>query len=42
MNAGHQIDKGKTSVEVAKTEGLNMKIRKKRYSILVEGLHSKH
>ena len=42
MDAGHQIDKGKTPVEVAKSEGLNAKIRKKEYSILVEGLHSEH
>ena len=41
-DAGHQIDKRRTSVEVAKTKGLNVKIRKKGYSILVEGLHSEH
>jgi len=41
-DAGYQIDKRRTSVEVAKTKGLNVKIRKKGYSILVEGLHSEH
>jgi len=42
MDAGHQINKGRTSVEVVKTEGLNAKIRKKEYSISVEGSHSEH
>jgi len=42
MNTGHQIDKGRTSVEVAKTKGLDRKIRKKGYSISVEGLYSEH
>jgi len=42
MDAGHQIDKGKTPVEVAKSEGLNTKIRKREYSILVEGSQSEH
>jgi len=41
-DAGRQIDKRRTPVGVAKTKGLNAKIRKKGYSILVEGLHSEH
>jgi len=42
MDTRCQIDKGRTPVEVVKTERLNVKIRKKEYSILVEGLHSEH
>jgi len=42
MDTGCQIDKGRTPVEVAKTEKLNVKIRKKKYSISVEGSHSEH
>ena len=42
MDAGHQIDKRRTPLEVAKTKRFNVKIRKKGYSILVEGSHSEH
>jgi len=42
MDIRHQIDKGRTSVEVVKTEGLNVKIRKKGYSISEKDLHSEH
>jgi len=37
-----QIDKRRTPVKVAKTKGLNAKIRKKGYSISVEGSHGSH
>ena len=42
MDIGYQINKGRSSVEVTKTERLNVKIRKKGYSILEEDLHSEH
>ena len=41
-DTGRQSDERRTPVEVAKTKGLNARIRKKGYSISVEGLHSEH
>jgi len=41
-DTGHQSDERRTPVEVAKTKGLNARIRKKGYSISVEGSHSEH
>ena len=41
-DTGHQIDERRTPVEVAKTKGLNARIRKKGYSMSVEGSHGEH
>ena len=41
-NTRRQIDERRTSVEVAKTKGLNTRIRKKGYSMSVEGSHGSH
>jgi len=46
MNESWTLDvksiKEEPTEEVAKTEGFNTKIRKKGYSISVEGSHSEH
>ena len=41
-DAGYQINKKKDFCWSCKTEGVNIKIRKKGYSISVEGLHGEH
>ena len=42
MDAGRQINKKRNPCWSCKTEGFNIKIRKKGYSISVEGSHGEH